>query len=482
MELQEMKDLIKELSKSRDNYSLCLRLEEISKSKNFEEGKISRKLINEIISLGNKKYSRGLMIIDVTSYEADTLFIITKILMSKYYYDGSISENEIIDIITTYSDKNDLYDKSLNYRLITMIIEKIAVRRYGNKIYEFFAEILQSSNVRCILNLDAEIQRLEICYLIPLIELFLCKNFYYGSIQDYVLEILKKHKKVPLYYKLDFLRRIVDVLKSENYSNGIITIEHLNLFFVGTLRETEDDKSNKKFDYHDWSYDILEILVGENFKNGKVRNEDFGLISNTNIYTYNHFTPKVINSKNYANGLIPHNWIVILENIKNEALHKALVNLFISDYYANGLITKEQIEDILKIFTTKGEEQKNDNDFNGFVNLLISDIYQDNEFRYEDIKFMLDDKYEVFRTIVDCILKHNDLSKEDKEYYILALLKLENKDKLCDLCSQYIEEKKVKSVREYARNFVYYVLPALPVFNPPKKKVKKPEELVDGSQ
>lgn len=106
--------------------------------------------------------------------------------------------------------------------------------------------------------------------------------------------------------------------------------------------------------------------------------------------------------------------------------------------------------------------------------------------KYEDIKFMLDDKYLLFKHIILNILEYIDFSFEEKECYILALLKMDKKDELCNLCNRDIKSEefdKPSLVWGYACNFVRNILPSLALEQfEPKKRVKKLEELVDGSQ
>lgn len=110
MNLQEMNELISDLSLSKDNFYLCEKLEEISKSENFKEGKISRLLVNEIINFSKNNYF------------FDTISIIVKILNSKYYSIGVLNEKDIIDIL--YMNKGQ--GEVIYFKVVCMVMRKIS--------------------------------------------------------------------------------------------------------------------------------------------------------------------------------------------------------------------------------------------------------------------------------------------------------------------------------------------------------------------
>lgn len=355
MNLDEMNQLIGRLSESRDNYSLCLRLEEISKSKNFKEGKISRLLVDSIISFSNDKYF------------FETISIIIKILNSKYYSIGVLKENDIIDIL--YMNKGQ--GEVIHFKFVSMVLRKISSIKPENNIKKFLLAFL---------NLDLE------------------KN-------DFVL-------KVKINRMIEENRLFKSVLSS-----------------------------------------IIGLLLCDDFYNGIINDDEF---------------ESLLRLKNTD-----------LDYISFEFSLSRIVSIFESGIYGRGLITKEQMGEIINCldkFCT----------IDGFLALLISDIYKKGMIKYEDIRFMLEEKYVFFKHIMINILGYTEFSFEEKECYILALLKMGKKDELCNLYNRDIESDMLDDSSfkwECAVNFVRNVLPSLALGQTEQKiRARKLEEFVDNSQ
>ena len=444
-------------------------------NQNYLEGKISDEFIVYISDMRVELYGRNIIL----SYTNECLDAILNVLTSKYYYFSKITENELIDLIkkefnfedrictsSANSIEMSLKMKKILVNIVVMLISKINFEDHNidKNIFceKIFGLTMGEVNTEKLLSLPHST-------LSSTIELLTSDNFYNGVIKEKDLDLYDKRKEIEGY--------LTRILTSENYANGLIDEEQFNLFL--------DNYFSNNYDFYRAScYSITDVLTSKNFGEGKVRFEDLALLAkgfknkeNKMCIKDFEYLASIIMSDNYANGLVQQEWLNTLANQISSYYLYDFKLLLESKNYKNGKIENK---DIIYLLESAKQEYGSSNKGNETtcIKLMITDLYCDEKITFDDIKFLIEEKYTVIALIISLIIMNdkNQFSKEEQETYILALLNLENKDSLCDLCDSYIKTNKAESEDEFAKNFVLYLLPVMLCCESFKKKEKKKEE------
>lgn len=234
------------------------------------------------------------------------------------------------------------------------------------------------------------------------------------------------------------------------------------------------------------------ILVSKNYKEGKI--SEYVLMSALLEYEQSKEWVALLTSEIYDSELIPYDfainlvkipylatkWDIISEKYKNGIIKKEhlkliyeilinqdsninystiptiikiIISILTNDNYAEGKISDETINLIL-------QENKNNCVLNSLCFILDYDKILEKYVSEEMIKLILLEKHQIILEIINAIATSIIIESDEKEKYILAVLKLKNKEELEDLYNQYVKKGVTDTMYKFAQNFVLYSLPA----------------------
>lgn len=169
-------------------------------------------------------------------------------------------------------------------------------------------------------------------------------------------------------------------------------------------------------------------------------------------------------SEKYKNGIIKKEHLkLIYEILINQdsninystipTIIKIIISILTNDNYAEGKISDETINLIL-------QENKNNCVLNSLCLILNCSELPEKYVSEEMIKLILLEKHQIILEIIYAIVASATIEPNEKEKYILAVLKLKNKEELEDLYNQYVKRGVIGTMYNFAQNFVLYSLPA----------------------
>lgn len=261
-------------------------------------------------------------------------------------------------------------------------------------------------------------------------------------------------------------------------------------------------KLNENHDISDRLYRLItklkveeyatKILVSKNYKEGKI--SEYVLMSALLEYEQRKEWVALLTSEIYDSELIPYDfainlvkipylatkWDIISEKYKNGIIKKEhlkliyeilinqdsnidsaiistiieiIISILTNDNYAEGKISDETIKLI-------PQENKNNCVFNSLWFISNFDGFPKKYVSEEMIKLILLEKHQIILNIINAIVVSTIIESDEKEKYILAVLKLKNKEELEDLYNQYVKRGIIGTMYDFAQNFVLYSLPA----------------------
>lgn len=261
-------------------------------------------------------------------------------------------------------------------------------------------------------------------------------------------------------------------------------------------------KLNENHDISDRLYRLItklkveeyatKILVSKNYKEGKI--SEYVLMSALLEYEQRKEWVALLTSEIYDSELIPYDfainlvkipylatkWDIISEKYKNGIIKKEhlkliyeilinqdsninystiptiikiIISILTNDNYAEGKISDETIKLI-------PQENKNNCVLNSLSLILNCSELPEKYVSEEMIKLILLEKHQIILEIIYAIVASTTIEPDEKEKYILAVLKLKNKEELEDLYNQYVKRGVIGTMYNFAQNFVLYSLPA----------------------
>ena len=462
MKKQEILDLLsnayRSLSKDytengKQERFIIHKFEELFKSKNYLEGKVSNRIIEELVNifkdLHTKFYLEGLKCINIFD-----------LLMCKDYASGKITEDEVINIIRrSVEERSSLryrfyYDDST--RVYSTLVNRISDYNNGLNV-SIFENALKIKN------------KLEVYDYVPLL---LSDNFQSGIISEEHLRLIGKIPNLCFSKEVSAVKRAIKVLISDNYKEGLIKDKHLRLFSTPELLSTNEFDTK----YYVTICELISvILTSSDFKIGRIKYEDIINLLNAFInYKGYNITESVAsfleftNTRNYKEG-----------NVSIDCLSKFIelgydnVNLYqvlASDNFYDGLVTEEQINEL---YPTK----ELDNHRSRLIShvllwVLKSKAYRDNIIDYEALKNIINievENEELFLTLIFYILEEESFDDETKGKCISVLLLPEVYNYIYNMLIDY----KLKEVCDYSdiiKNICLFSLPVISNFVYSNKK------------
>lgn len=235
-------------------------------------------------------------------------------------------------------------------------------------------------------------------------KILVSKNYKEGKISEYVLmsALLEYEKR----------KEWVALLTSEIYDSELIPYDFaINLVKIPYLATKWD-------------------IISEKYKNGIIKKENLKLI----------YEILINQDSNINSSTIP-------------TIIKIIISILTNDNYAEGKISDENINLI---------PQANENDcaLSSLCFILDYDKILEKYVSEEMIKLILLEKHQIILEIINVIATSTIIEPDEKEKYILAVLKLKNKEELEDLYNQYVKRGVTGTMYDFAQNFVLYSLPA----------------------
>lgn len=423
-------------------------------SKNYLEGKISDRIINELVNtfknLHQKFYLEGLKCINIFD-----------LLMCKDYASGKISEDEVINIIKRSVEERTTLTYRFYYDDSTRVYSTLVnrINDYNSKMDAFtFEKALKIKN------------KLEVYDYLPLL---LSDNFQNGIISEEHLRLIGKIPNPCFSKKVSTVKRAIKVLISDNYKEGLIKDKHLRLFSTPELLSIKEIDTKK---YVTICELISIVLTGNDFKIGRIKDEDIISLLNAFIkYKGCNIEKSVANflnfikTRNYKEGKVSIDYLSKFIELGYDSAN--LYQVLASDNFYDGLVTEEQINELYP----KKELDNHTCFLIRYVLLWVlkSKAYRDNIIDYEELKNVINievENEELFLTIMFYILEEQSFDDETKEKYISVLLLPEVSDYIYNMLIDY-KSKEVCDYSDFVKNICLFSLPVISNFVYSNKKV-----------
>ena len=396
---------------------IILKFEELFESKNYLEGKISDRIIKALVDMF-KELNINFSLLDL---ECINIF---NLLMCKDYANGKITEDEVIAIIE-YSTETPKWSSDVYYddstRIYGILLKKIS----GNDSdidKTAFEKALNTEEKEKIYNRNRDCSLFEL-EVYDYVSLLLSDNFQNGIISIEHLRLLGMLPNIFAYSKQTAVKYMIKVLISDNYKNGLIKNENLMLFLTPEILNLKSDEH-----YVSICKLISFLLTSDEYKTGKIIDEDIVRLQNTFI-NCSADIEKFLNFatlKNYKTGKVSINFLI--KFIKFEYDSDELYEVLASDNFYNDLVTEEQINELYSFESDEIYNSDNDIKRDMLLWILKSEAYRDNMIDYDELKRIFSSSEEddiLFLKIMYCILYEIPFLNKLRGKYISVLLRPE---------------------------------------------------------